>query len=48
MDLIELINKAKPAHLIYDFVVSDYTEAESTAYNQIFVTANENIQINVE
>ena len=44
----ELINKAKPAHLIYDFVVSDYTEAESTAYNQIFVTANENIQINVE
>lgn len=46
--VIELINKAKPAHLIYDFVVSDYTEAESTVYNQIFVTANENIQINVE
>lgn len=44
---IKAIEKAKPAHLIYDFIVSDYVKVDMTLSTFAAVSVHERISINV-
>lgn len=42
---IEFIERAKPAHMIYEFNTSDYEESTVTDYYSISATVQENVEI---
>lgn len=44
---VDAVDRAKPAHLIYELVVSDFVEVDITNYYGISVTEFETVHINV-